>query len=165
MGVNPIEDKDLKDIPTAKNHNDSGSSINAQDDKDIKEIKPAKEHKKDCPCSKGTEWQQSEGLTKPKDDKDIKEISIAKEHSKNCPCNKDVNPPRGGGSRGLGAGATSIQGAGHSAQISEEKKDDTGVSAESLGNPDKLKKPGNSDIVQDRPSSMKCSKCGKTKTI
>ena len=181
LGVNPIEDKDLKDIPTAKNHNDSGSSINAQDDKDIKDIKPAKEHKKDCPCSKGTEWQQSEGLTKPKDDKDIKEISIAKkigvddidlkglsvakEHKEGCPCNKDANPPRGGGVRGLGAGATSIQGAGRSAQISEEKKDDTGVDAESLGNPDKLKKPGNSDIVQDRPSSMKCSKCGKTKTI
>ena len=165
LGVNPIEDKDLKDIPTAKNHNDSGSTTNAQDDKDIKEIKQAKEHKKDCPCSKGTEWQQSEGLTKPKDDKDIKEISIAKEHEEGCPCNKDANPPRGGGIRGLGAGATSIQGAGHSAQISEEKKDDEGITAESLGNPDKLKKPGNSDIVQDRPSSMKCSKCGKTKTI
>ncbi len=79
-------------------------------------------------------------FNKTKDDKDIKEISIAKEHSKNCPCNKDVNPPRGGGSRGLGAGATSIQGAGHSAQISEEKKDDTGVSAESLGNPEQIKK-------------------------
>jgi hypothetical protein len=104
-------------------------------------------------------------LTKPKDDKDLQEINIAKEHEEGCPCNKESNPPKSG-VRGLGAGATAIQGAGHSAQITEEKKDE-GVSAESLGNPDKLKKPG--DITQDRPSSMKCkhkcSKCGKKQKL
>lgn len=177
LGVNPIEDKDLKEIPIGKNHNDSGSTTNAQDDEDIKEVKISKEHEADCPCNKGTEWHQSEGLTKPKEDKDLKEISIAKkigvddidlkglpvakEHKEGCPCNKDSNPPKSG-VRGLGAGATAVQGAGHSAQITEEKKDE-GVSAESLGNPDKLKKPG--DITQDRPSSMKCSKCGKKQKL
>jgi hypothetical protein len=163
LGVNPIDDKDLKDIPIGKNHNDSGSTTNAQDDEDIKEIKISKEHKEGCPCKKGTEWHQSEGLTKPKDDKDLKEISIAKEHEEGCPCKKESNPPKSG-VRGLGAGATAIQGAGHSAQITEEKKEE-GISAETLGNPDRLKKPG--DITQDRPSSMKCkhkcSKCGKNK--
>jgi len=161
LGVNPIDDTDLKEIPIGKNHNDSGSTTNAQDDEDIKDIKVSKDHEEGCPCNKGTEWHQSEGLTKPKDDKDLQEINIAKEHEEGCPCNKESNPPKSG-IRGLGAGATAVQGAGHSAQITEEKKDE-GVSTETLGNPDRLKKPGN--ITQDRPSSMKCSKCGKAKTI
>ena len=186
LGVNPIDDTDLKEIPIGKNHNDSGSTTNAQDDEDIKDIKVSKDHEEGCPCNKGTEWHQSEGLTKPKDDKDLQEINIAKEHEEGCPCNKESNPPKSG-VRGLGAGATAIQGAGHSAQITEEKKEevkegyhkmpdgsfmkdsdmkkDEGVSTETLGNPDRLKKPGN--ITQDRPSSMKCkhkcSKCGKNK--
>jgi hypothetical protein len=151
LGVNAQDDKDLKEISIAKNHNDSGSTTNAQDDEDIKEVETAK----------GTMHVQSEGLTKPKDDG--KELDF--EHKDGCPCKKDANPPKSG-VRGLGAGNTSQQGSGESAQISEEKKEDTGVSAETLGNPDRLKKPGN--ITQDRPSSMKCnkcSKCGKTKTI
>tara|TARA_R110002050_G_scaffold46912_3_gene110024 strand:- start:736 stop:1497 length:762 start_codon:yes stop_codon:yes gene_type:complete len=168
LGINAQDDKELPEISIAKsdhrfycfdcglakNHNDSGSTTNAQDDEDIKEVETAK----------GTMHVQSEGLTKPKDDG--KELDF--EHKEGCPCNKESNPPKSG-VRGLGAGATAIQGAGHSAQISEEKKEDVGVSAETLGNPDRLKKPGN--ITQDRPSSMKCSKCnkcskcGKTKTI
>lgn len=154
LGVNAQDDKDLKEIRIAKNHNDSGSTTNAQDDEDIKEVETAK----------GTMHVQSEGLTKPKDDG--KELDF--EHKDGCPCKKDANPPKSG-VRGLGAGNTAQQGSGESAQISEEKKEDTGVSAETLGNPDRLKKPGN--ITQDRPSSMKCSKCnkcskcGKTKTI
>ena len=174
LGVNgAIEfDKDLKDIPIgkssdhrfycfdcglAKNHNDSGSTTNAQDDEDIKDIKVSKEHEaKTVPVTKERNGISQKDLTKPKDDKDLNEISIAKkigvddidlkglpvakEHKEGCPCNKESNPPKSG-VRGLGAGATAVQGAGHSAQISEEKKDE-GVSAESLGNPDKLKKPG-----------------------
>ena len=154
MGINAQDDKDLNEISIAKNHNDSGSTTNAQDDEDIKEVETAK----------GTMHVQSEGLTKPKDDG--KELDF--EHKEGCPCRKESNPGQGG-VRGMGAGNTSQQGSGESAQISEEKKEDTGVSAETLGNPDRLKKPGN--ITQDRPSSMKCSKCnkckkcGKTKTI
>ena len=148
LGINAQDDKDLNEISIAKNHNDSGSTTNAQDDEDIKEVETAK----------GTMHVQSEGLTKPKDDG--KELDF--EHKDGCPCKKDANPPKSG-VRGLGAGNTAQQGSGESAQISEEKKEDTGVSAETLGNPDRLKKPGN--ITQDRPSSMKCNKCGKTKTI
>lgn len=154
LGVNAQDDKDLKEISIAKNHNDSGSTTNAQDDEDIKEVESAK----------GTMHVQSEGLTKPKDDG--KELDF--EHKDGCPCKKESSPGQGG-VRALGAGNTSQQGSGESAQISEEKKEDTGVSAETLGNPDRLKKPGN--ITQDRPSSMKCNicgkckKCGKTKTI
>jgi len=48
-----------------------------------------------------------------------------------------------------------------------DMKKDEGVSTETLGNPDRLKKPGN--ITQDRPSSMKCkhkcSKCGKKQKL
>jgi len=162
LGVNAQDDKDLKEISIAKsdhrfycfdcglakNHNDSGSTINAQDDDDIKEIDTAK----------GTMHVQSEGLTKPKDDG--KELDF--EHKEGCPCKKESNPGQGG-VRALGAGNTAQQGSGESAQVSETKKEDVEVSAETLGNPDRLKKPGN--ITQDRPSSMKCSKCGKTKTI
>ncbi len=198
LGVNAQDDKDLKEIRIAKsdhrfycfdcglakNHNDSGSTINAQDEEDIKEVETAK----------GTMHVQSEGLTKPKDDG--KELDF--EHKEGCPCKKESSPGQGG-VRALGAGNTAQQGSGESAQVSEEKekacwegytqsgmkeqdgkmvpncvpnsseKADDPVNVETLGNPDRLKKPGN--ITQDRPSSMKCntcgkcSKCGKTKTI
>ena len=140
--MNAIDDKDLKDLNIAKEHNDA-SSTNPIDDNDIKDIETAK----------GTMHVQSEGLTKPKDDG--KELDF--EHKEGCPCKKESNPPKSG-VRGLGAGNTSQQGTGDSAQITEEKKDE-GVSAETLGNPDRLKKPGN--ITQDRPSSMKCKHCKK----
>lgn len=113
VGVNPIEDKDLEEIETAK----------------------------------GKLEAQSEGLTKPKDDKDIKELHIAKE----CTC-KESSPSITDGSRMLGAGNTAQQGSNETAQITEEKKDDE-IKPESLGDPQKLKKPG--DVLTDRAPSIK----------
>lgn len=86
----------------------------------------------------------------PIDDKDINEITVAKEE---CGCkNKEAEPPRGGGLRGLGAENTAQQGSQETAQITEEKKDDD-MSADSLGDPSKLKKPGN--VLTDSAPSMK----------
>ena len=86
----------------------------------------------------------------PIDDKDLKEISVAKE----CGCkNKESNPGLNDGARGLGAGNTAQQGSNETAQITEEKKERNEVKPESLGDPSKLKKPGN--IMTDSAPSMK----------
>jgi len=86
----------------------------------------------------------------PIDDKDLKEISIAKE----CGCkNKESNPGLNDGARGLGAGNTAQQGSNETAQITEEKKERNEVKPESLGDPSKLKKPGN--VMTDSAPSMK----------